>query len=114
MTPQELLTHHVNRCIREGSPVVVEIPAPHVKVQSDYEIKDGRITSPGKFEGEPSFAPTYWNNALEGFADDDDGKVFTFRITLEEKLADPVLRAFMGRKRLLHLSEDEQGFVHCY
>lgn len=86
----------------------------NTEAQSEYTIENGHITSPGKFEGEPSFAPHFWENALQGLADDDNGKVFTFHITTEEKLANPVLREFMGKKRLLHLSEDEQGFVHCY
>ena len=43
---------------------------------------DGRITQPGKFEGEPVFAPYYWGIAMEGFADSDDGRVYTFKFKL--------------------------------
>lgn len=75
----------------------------------------GRITQPGKFEGEPIFAPYYWGVAMEGFADSDHGKTFGFRF----KKADPdfilwpELKKWLGRKRALKLWEDSQGFVHC-
>lgn len=76
---------------------------------------NGRIASPGKFEGEPIFAPHFWQMGLEGFADSDDGRVYGFRL----KNGDPEFREFpelkkwLGRKRSLKLFEDSQGFVHC-
>jgi hypothetical protein len=86
------------------------------EVLDSYAVKDGRITSPGKFEGEPVFAPYFWDLGLEGFADKDDGKVFGFRITKHDAGNPfwPELKAWLGRKRSLKLLEDSQGFVHCF
>jgi len=83
--------------------------------------QNGRITQPGKFEGEPIFAPYFWAIAMEGFADRDDGKVFTFRLAFgssadDQKLAMewPELKTWLGHKRTLKMYEDDQGFVHCF
>jgi len=84
----------------------------------EYANDGKRITQPGKFEGEPVFAPHYWDLALQGFADSDNGTVYGFRFRRGE-LADPntafhaELKAWLGRKRTLKLWEDSVGFVHC-
>jgi hypothetical protein len=87
-------------------------------VKCEYQNDGRRITQPGKFEGEPVFAPHYWDIALSGFADADDGKVFTFRFTLSGKDANTEfaaeLKQWLGRKRVLRMREDDQGFVHCF
>lgn len=76
----------------------------------------GRITSPGKFEGEPLFAPVFWGIALDGFADGDDGRTYTFRVPKSDPMRAefPELTEFLGRSRTLRLREDSQGFVHCF
>jgi hypothetical protein len=85
---------------------------------------NGRITQPGKFENEPIFAPYFWDLALEGLADRDNGRSFDFKfdfsdIGMQSKcdirlLQDwPELKRWLGRKRTLKLVEDSQGFVHC-
>lgn len=82
----------------------------------EYENDGTRITAPGKFEGEPVFAPYFWALGLEGFADSDNGSVYTFRITKADS-GNPFwsqIRAWLGRKRTIHLREDSQGFVHCF
>ena len=83
---------------------------------AEYDIENGRITSPGKFEGEPIFAPYFWNLGLEGFADNDDGSVYRFKITKDDESNPywPELKAWLGTKRTLRLREDSQGFVHCF
>lgn len=86
----------------------------------EYRNNGERITAPGKFEGEPVFAPYFWGLALEGFSDSDDGKVFSFKFdfkTAQDQalLADwPTLKPWLGRKRTLKLWEDERGFVRCF
>jgi hypothetical protein len=82
----------------------------------EYENDGERITQPGKFEGEPIFAPYFWNLALEGFADIDNGKVYTFKITKADNGNQfwPEICNWLGRKRTIRLREDEQGFVHCF
>lgn len=87
------------------------------QVLRDYTVDaNGVIRSPGKFEGEPIFAPHLWQVALEGFADSDNGRVFTFRINQDDKLrADfPELNRWLGRKRAVRIIENDQGFVHCF
>jgi hypothetical protein len=85
---------------------------------------NGRITQPGKFEGEPIFAPYFWNIALEGFADSDNGHSYGFRFNFGGKgaiadadrtilVAFPELKKWLGRSRSLKLVEDSQGFVRC-
>lgn len=83
-------------------------------IECEYENDGRRITQPGKFEGEPTFAPFYWNLAMEGFADSDNGEVFKFKFSGSELASlDPVLKDWLGTRRTLHLWEDSQGFVHC-
>lgn len=91
-----------------------------MSIECEYQNDGERITQPGKFEGEPVFAPYFWGLALEGFADDDNGKVFSFRFCFLRNRQDqelsakfPTLKKWLGRKRSLKLWEDSQGFVHC-
>jgi hypothetical protein len=79
----------------------------------EYAIdENGRITSPGKFEGESIFVPHLWSLAL---ADDDDGEVFEFKFAPDDVdpliLEFPELKKHLGRRRLIRLREDSQGFV---
>lgn len=90
----------------------------------DYDNDGTRITQPGKFEGEPVFAPYFWEMCLNGFADSDDGSVYTIKFHFsgkktgtaeEQELAKfPTLKEWLGRKRTLRMREDDNGFVHCY
>lgn len=86
------------------------------KLVCDYANDGERITQPGKFEGEPVFAPYYWEMGLSGFADSDDGRVYGFRFKNSDSdfVTWPQLKKWLGRKRSLKLVEDSQGFVHCY
>lgn len=85
------------------------------EVMRVYKVEGERIISPGKFEGEPIFAPHYWQIGLEGFADFDDGKAYRFRFKKadEDYKLWPELKKWLGRKRSMLLVEDSQGFVHC-
>lgn len=84
-------------------------------ILSQFSVQDNRITSPGKFEGEPIFAPHYWALGLEGLADSDNGNAYGFRFTNsgDDFAIWPELKKWLGRKRSLKLVEDSQGFVHC-
>lgn len=89
-------------------------------MKCEYTNNGERITAPGKFEGEPVFAPYFWSLALEGFADSDNGTIFRFRFAFgksdeDKRLAKewPSLKRWLGRKRTLTLFEDSQGFVYC-
>ena len=81
-----------------------------------YDVDDnGRIISPGKFEGEPIFAPYFWDCGLSGFADSDNGSAYGFRINADDPAHKefPELKKWLGRKRSLKVFEDSQGFVYC-
>lgn len=68
----------------------------------DYE---RHVSSPGKFEGEARYVPYFWDHIH--FADEDNGKVATWRVTHEDTLQFPELK---GRK-YVHLMETDSGFV---
>ena len=81
-----------------------------------YDVNEhGTITSPGKFEGEPIFAPHFWDIGLSGFADSETGTTYGFRIakTDAEHAEFPELSKWIGRKRSFRMMEDGLGFVHC-
>ena len=82
----------------------------------NYNVRDGRICSLGKFEGEPIFAPHFWQCGLEGCADADNGTVYTFHVLRDapERKEFPELNKWLGRRRALRLAEDGQGFVRCF
>lgn len=86
------------------------------QILAEYSHVNGVITSLGKFEGEPVFAPHFWDIALQGFSDRDDGKVFSFIINRDDKERSewPELTAWLGRRRILRMREDSQGFVYCF
>lgn len=85
------------------------------EVLKSYEVRDGRVVSPGKFEGQPVFAPHFWQIGLEGFADADDGQTYVFKFTngCDDFREWPELKKWLGRKRSLRLVENAQGFVSC-
>jgi len=72
-----------------------------------FDVREGRIRNPGKFEGERAYVPYFWNAFLEGGADQDNGEVLVFRVTAEDKVLFPELR----RRRVVKLIEDGNGFV---
>lgn len=87
------------------------------RILADYKTDaSNHILNPGKFEGEPIFAPHFWNLANEGFADDDSGSLVRFKFKAGDPELEtwPELKAWLGRKRTLSISEDSQGFVHCF
>jgi len=78
------------------------------EILAEYEIdKNGRISNPGKFEGEMLYVPFYWDAFLNGGADRDDGTTLGFNITKEDKDEFPDLK----HRRTVNLVEDSQGFV---
>jgi hypothetical protein len=79
------------------------------EIEESYEVKDGRICSPGKFEGEVIYAPYFWAFGLEGWADRDDGKVYGFDIHPDDRAEFPEIPA---DRRTINLDEADQGFVH--
>ena len=65
------------------------------------------VRGPGKFEGEARYVPHYWSLFLDGFADEDNGKVLKFCVSKEDKENFPELK----RRKVIKLIEREDGFV---
>ncbi len=76
-------------------------------IERDYQVVNGRIVSPGKFEGEAVYIPYFWDAFLNGMSDRDDGTVLGFDLTPEDKAMFPELR----RKRTVRLLQRDDGFV---
>lgn len=65
------------------------------------------VEEPGKFEGQCRYVPYYWALGLQGMADRDDGRVFGFDISLEDRTRFPELK----KRRTVRLLERDDGFV---
>ena len=63
-----------------------------------YEVRDGFIVSPGRFEGQRDYMPAAYNQYLDGFCND-DGKTVTVEIFLN------------ARWQTVRFIQDDQGFV---
>lgn len=74
-----------------------------------YKVENGRIVSPGKFEGCREYVPHFWDIGLDGFADSDDGITYTFKVTKEDRTQFP---GAFGKRRTVRLVEDSNGFVN--
>ena len=65
------------------------------------------VKGPGKFEQENPWCPYFWEMGLDGMADEDDGRMFTFVVEPCDVAIFPELK--VGQK--IHLLEDDCGFV---
>jgi hypothetical protein len=74
-----------------------------------YVIRRGTIVSPGRFEGQPVFAPYYYEALLSGLADEENDDAAVFDVLQEDVAEFPELASF----EKVFLSEDEQGFISC-
>jgi hypothetical protein len=72
-----------------------------------YHEKQGRITSPGKFEGEMYYVPNFWDMANQGFADLDGGGGVVFKLGEEDWAKYPELKGMTA----LVMAEDSDGFM---
>lgn len=70
------------------------------------------ITSPGKFQGEPRWAPYFWEMAMDGCIDGEEDDLTVWFDVIEPDDTDefPELRQF----KVVKLREDANGFVHCH
>ena len=75
----------------------------------EYMTSNGVITSPGKFEGEPRFAPYFWGIILDGLVQRDE------TADIDVVIVDDEARALFPELRTVTqvaLEEDEFGFVY--
>lgn len=79
------------------------------EIEATYKIQNGIIMSPGKFEGEPIYAPYFWDLVMDGGADEteDDGDIF--RISAEDRREFPEIDRDTTTIRIW---EDGNGFVY--
>lgn len=82
--------------------------APREMTDDGHEVINGIIRSPGKFEGEPRYAPYFYNTYLDGCADADDGVVITFDVL------GPDIDKFPELKNVsrVYMWESDQGFIY--
>jgi hypothetical protein len=74
-------------------------------IMRDYKPnKYGRISAPGKFEGEMVYVPYFW---AVGQPDEEDEGVYTYKVNADDRAEFPELEG----KSEVWLVEDEQGFV---
>jgi hypothetical protein len=84
----------------------------NIRLLDGYTVKDGRITDPGKFEGEPPYTLYYYDCYLEGdrgeleYSDGTEHSVYL--VSKEESILFDLVE---GAKVLL--GQTEQGFVWC-
>lgn len=79
------------------------------RIRADYTVDaEGRITDPGRFEGEPIYVPYFWELSMDGMADWDDGHAFGFRLTPEDRAQWPELPK---RRRTINLWQRDDGLV---
>jgi hypothetical protein len=78
------------------------------EILRSFEVASGIIRSPGKFEGEPVWAPYFWEMLLDGIADEeDDGEVVTFHVTDADRAEFPELAEIA----VIRMWERQDGFV---
>jgi hypothetical protein len=77
-------------------------------IERDYTVVNGVIQSPGQFEGEAIYVPHYWDVAMSGFADRDNGRTYGFDITAEDRKEFPELGK---KKRTVKLYQRDDGFI---
>lgn len=86
------------------------------ELEREYNTANGIIKSPGKFEGEPIWAPYFWDKGLNGWADVDvgDGEsepaVWGFIIRDEDRSEFP--DGFKLDTYAVSLWETDNGFVY--
>lgn len=81
------------------------------QIEKDFEVEDGVITTPGKFEGSMVYVPAFWDLTLEGGEDeiewDGDTLISIFHVTSEDRGIFPELQG----AKTLEIWEDSFGFV---
>lgn len=77
------------------------------QIEREYHVVNGRIRTPGSFEGEMLYIPHFWDIAMNGFADRDNGTVYGFDINASDKQEFPELKGH----RTVKLYQRDDGFV---
>jgi hypothetical protein len=73
-----------------------------------YTCRDGRIVSPGKFEGCPDWAPHFWDQILRGFGDCSGHDWDVVAVLADDVAAFPALAG----THAVVLKQDDSGFIY--
>jgi hypothetical protein len=87
---------------KAAAPAPVERP----KLEEQYQTVGGRITTPGKFEGQRLYVPYYYDNYMNGCADREDGQVLGFDVYPEDRVEFPELELERRSTVTLWLQDD--------
>lgn len=89
----------------------MELSKEITELLAGYDVVDGKIRSPGKFEGEPIYAPYFHEALLNGDADMSDGEDgwALFEVYEEDVEEFPEL---LKNVAVVMLRVDDNGFVH--
>ena len=107
-------TKRCDDCGRWRPPYDVDRVFDRVRRAQAKHIEVDIIRHPGKFEGEPTYAPYFWDAVLDGGGDEeviaDDGQtpVSFFNVLPEDREKFPSL----ANVTRVEIWEDQDGFVH--
>lgn len=77
-------------------------------VRQRKELRE-ELTGFGRMAGQPIYVAFYWDAYMNGFADEDDGDILTFRISDAERKAFPEIPR---RKKRIRLQQSDSGFIY--
>lgn len=77
-------------------------------MEGQYKLKDGKVVSPGKFEGEPEWVPEFWGHVMMGLCQDNEDGTYTVYVENTDIEKWPELQGTTG----VVLDVDDNGFVH--
>lgn len=83
------------------------------RLEEDFIVTDGIITSPGKFENEPVYCAAFYELGMEGCEDDfEEGEDGSMRLLFDIK--DEDIKAYPELKGYARIAvwSDQQGFVN--
>jgi len=100
-------------------PIDLSPAEPESETVEGYEIRDGRVSNPGKFEGEPRWVPAMWAHVLDGCSEsldyvEGDPSYERIDLTADDLARFPELAEMtdLGNGvRAVVLWEDDSGFV---
>lgn len=80
-----------------------------------YDVKDGLIRSPGKFEGEPIYAPYFYDGSGDGeeLSRMEDGLGDYVALLVVDDTDRAIFPELDQSLPIVIVTEDDQGFVRC-
>lgn len=85
-----------------------------IEIETEYKVENGRIVSPGQFEGEMIYAPYFWDLALNGGSDQDEyfedgGWAAVLSVSDEDREEFPELR----NAAEISIFQNDSGFIYA-